>query len=42
MSQSESVGKPENNSLLRGKNAKGVILKQKGTKMAEDEKIGTD
>ena len=31
-----SVGKPTNNNLLRKKNTKGVILKQKGTRMAED------
>ena len=30
------VGKPKNNSLLRKKNTEGVILKQKGTGMAED------
>ena len=32
-----SVGKPKNNSLLWKKNTKGVILKQKGTRMAVDE-----
>ena len=32
----QSVGKPKNNNLLRKKNTKGVILKQKGTMMAED------
>ena len=31
-----SVGKPDNNGLLMKKNAKGMILKQKGTRMAED------
>ena len=31
-----SVGQPKNNGLLRKKNTKGVILKQKGTRMAED------
>ena len=31
-----SVGKPRHNGLLRKKNTKGVILKQKGTRMAED------
>ena len=31
-----SVGKPKNNGLLRKKNTKKVILKQKGTRMAED------
>ena len=30
------VGEPKNNGLLRKKNTKGLILKQKGTKMAED------
>jgi hypothetical protein len=30
------VGKPKNNGLLRKKNTKGLILKQKGTRMAED------
>ena len=28
--------KPKNEGLLRKKNTKGLILKQKGTKMAED------
>ena len=31
-----SVAKPKYNSLLRKKNSKGVILEQKGTRMAED------
>ena len=31
-----SVGKPKNNGLLRKKNTKRLILKQKGTRMAED------
>ena len=31
-----SAGKPKNGGLLRKKNNKGVILKQKGTGMAED------
>ena len=31
------VGKPKNNGLLRKKNTKGLILKQKGTRMAEDD-----
>ena len=31
-----SVRKPKNNGLLRKKNIKGLILKQKGTRMAED------
>ena len=30
------VEKPKNNGLPRKKNTKGVILKQKGTRMAED------
>ena len=30
-----SVGKPKTNGLLRKKTIKGVILKQKGTRMAE-------
>ena len=29
-----SVGKPKNNGLLRKRNTKGVILKQKGARMA--------
>ena len=33
-----SVGKPINNGSLRKKNIKGVILKQKGIRMAEDRK----
>ena len=31
-----SVGKPKTNGLLRKKNTNGLILKQKGTRMAED------
>ena len=31
-----SVGKPKNYGLLRKKNSKGLIVKQKGTRMAED------
>ena len=31
-----SVWKPKHNGLLRKKNTKGLILKQKGTRMAED------
>ena len=31
-----SVGKPKNDGLLRKKNTKDLILKQKGTRMAED------
>ena len=31
-----SAAKPKNNGLLRKKNSKGVILKQKGTWMAKD------
>ena len=31
-----NVGKPKSNSLLRKKNSKGVILKEKGTRIAED------
>ena len=31
-----SVGKPKNNGLLRKKNTKGLIIGQKGTRMAED------
>ena len=31
-----SAGKPKKNGLLRKKNTKGLILKQKGTRMAED------
>ena len=31
-----SVGKPKTNGLLRKKNTRGFILKQKGTRMAED------
>ena len=33
---SSSVGKPKNNGLLWNKNTKGLILKQIGTRMAED------
>ena len=32
-----SVGKPKNNGLLRKKNTKGLIQKQKGTRTAADE-----
>ena len=32
-----SVAKPNNNCLLRKKNTKGLILEQKGTRMAEDD-----
>ena len=32
----QNAGKPNNNGLLRKKNIKGVILKHKGTRMAED------
>ena len=35
-----SARKPKNNGLLRKRNIKGVILKQKGTRMDEDG--GTD
>ena len=31
-----SAGKPKNNGLLKRKHTKGLILKQKGTRMAED------
>ena len=31
-----SVVKPKNNGLLRKKNTKGIILKQKGTRIPED------
>ena len=31
-----SAGNLKNNGLLRKKNTKGVILQQKGTRMAED------
>ena len=30
------AGKPKNNGLLRKKNNKGLILRQKGTRMDED------
>ena len=33
-----SVGKMKNNGVLRKKNTKGLVLKQKGTRMAEDGK----
>ena len=33
-----SIAKPKNNGFLRKKNTKGVILEQKGTRMAEDGK----
>ena len=36
LNDSESVEKPKNTSLLRKKNTRGVILKQKGTRIAED------
>ena len=36
LNYSSSVGKPKNNSLLRTKNTKGGILKQKGTTVTED------
>ena len=34
----KGIGKSKTNSLLRKKNTKGVILEQKGTRMAEDGK----
>ena len=34
----ESVAKPKKNGMLSKKNTKGVILEQKGTRMAEDYK----
>ena len=37
-----SAGKPKNNGLLGKKNTKGVILKQKGIRMAEDGEVETD
>ena len=36
LSQGLSVGKPKTNGLLMKGKTKGVILKQKGTRMAED------
>ena len=36
LNNSFSVGKANNNGFLRKKNTKGLILKQKGTSMAED------
>ena len=36
LSHGYSVGKPKNNGLLRKKNTKGLILKQKGKRMAGD------
>ena len=33
-----TAAKPKNNGLLRKKNTKGLILEQKGTRMAEDGK----
>ena len=36
LSHSLSVGKPKTNGLLMKEKTKGVILKQKGTRMAED------
>ena len=36
LNSGESVAKPKNNDLPRKKNTKGVILKQKETRMAED------
>ena len=36
LNYSLSVAKVKNNGLLRKKNTKGVILAQKGTRMAED------
>ena len=36
LNYSLSVGKTNNYGLLRKKNTKGMILKQKGTRMAED------
>ena len=36
LNYSLSVGRPKNNALLRTKNTKRVILKQKGTRMAEN------
>ena len=36
LNYSLSAGKPKNNSLLRNKNTEGEIIKQKGTRMAND------
>ena len=36
------MGNLKNNGLLRNKDTKGLILKQKGTRMAGMEKIETD
>ena len=36
LSHGLSVGKPKTNGLLMKEKTKGVILKQKGTRMAED------
>ena len=36
LSHSLSVGKPKTNGLLMKDKTKGVLLKQKGTRMAED------
>ena len=36
LSHSLSVGKPKTNGLLMKEKTKGVVLKQKGTRMAED------
>ena len=36
LNNSLSVGKPKYNGLLRKKNSKGMIVEQKGTRMAED------
>ena len=33
----KALAEPKNNGLLRKNNIQGVILKQKGTRMAEDE-----
>ena len=37
VSHGSSVGKPKTNDLLMKEKTKGVILKQKGTRMADDE-----
>ena len=37
-----SAGKPNNNGLLRKKNTKGLMLKQKGPEMAEDEEYWSE
>ena len=36
LNHGQSVGKPKNNGLPRKKNTKGVILEQKGARMAEN------